>query len=241
MLRTIVCSATYRQASHVRGAGAKVDPTNRWLWRQNRVRVEGEIVRDLCLAASGTLSTKIGGPSVYPPQPAGVYAFTQRDSSWPTSKGEDRYRRGMYTFFMRSAPYPLLTTFDAPNFNQTCTRRDRSNTPLQSLTVANDAAMFEMAQALAAAVLAIDASDGDADRARLQQLFARCLSREPTDSEQRTLATFLQSQREHFAQHEDDAKQLAAGTTLSVPPAEAAAWIALARVIMNLDEFITRE
>ena len=140
--RLIVTSATYRQSSHARPDLENVDPLNGLLARQTRLRVDAELVRDLTLSVSGLLNPKIGGPSVYPPQPDGVYAFTQRQAAWPTSTGPDRYRRSLYTFFMRSAPYPMLTTFDAPNFNQTCTRRARSNTPLQSLTMANDQALF---------------------------------------------------------------------------------------------------
>ena len=116
---------------------AAADPLNKLLGRQNRLRVDAEIVRDLALCASGKLTGTIGGPSVYPPQPPGVYAFTQLKKNWTTSVGADRYRRTMYTFFYRSSPHPMLSTFDAPRFNVTCTRRSRSNTPLQSLMVAN--------------------------------------------------------------------------------------------------------
>jgi hypothetical protein len=244
LLRTIVTSNTYRQASHVRGAGVKVDPTNRLLWRQNRLRVEGEIVRDLALAASGLLSNKLGGPSVFPPQPDGVYAFTQVARRWPTSQGEDRYRRGMYTAFYRSAPHPMLTTFDAPNFNQTCTRRDRSNTPLQSLTVANDEAMFETAQALAARALREAGGPAAKEQtpAVIERLFQLCLSRSPSAAEQQALAAFAKEQQEHFAQDHAKAAAIAPGglfPDLTAP--EAAAWVAAARVVLNLDEFITRE
>ncbi len=131
--RLILNSATYRQSSQLRPDLAEVDPLNKLLGRQSRLRVEAEIVRDLGLSVSGLLSDKIGGPSVHPPQPEDVFAFTQIRRPWPVSTGSDRYRRGMYTFFMRSAPYPMLTTFDTPVFNVACTFRQRSNTPLQSL------------------------------------------------------------------------------------------------------------
>ena len=111
LLRLIMTSATYRQSSNARGDLNSIDPRNLLLARQTRLRVEAEIVRDLALAASGMLSDKIGGPGVFPPQPPGVYAFTQRAKQWKTSQGEDRFRRGMYTFFYRSAPYPMLSTF----------------------------------------------------------------------------------------------------------------------------------
>lgn len=240
MLRLIVTSATYRQRSHARESCVNVDPQNRLLWRQNRVRVEGEIVRDLALSAGGLLSSKIGGPSVFPPQPKGVYAFTQRQKNWQTSTGEDRFRRGMYTFFYRSAPFPMLTTFDAPKFNQTCTRRVRSNTPLQSLTVANDEAMFETARALARRVLESDADGAPAKR--LRRLFRICMVRPPTGAEAQYLQQFFDGQRGHFADHLQAAKQVVpANLPASLEPAEAAAWVATARVLLNLDEFITRE
>ncbi len=190
--RLIVTSATYRQASHVRPDLEAADPLNKLLARQVRLRVDAETVRDLSLGVSGLLNPTIGGPSVYPPQPAGVYAFTQRQAAWPTSTGADRYRRSLYTFFMRSAPYPTLTTFDAPNFNQTCTRRARSNTPLQSLTMANDGAMFELAQAFGRRLLT---PRGESDSAQLQRGFRLALSRPAEPAELERLAAYLDQRR----------------------------------------------
>src|SRR5690606_36126200 len=135
MHRLIVTSATYRQSSNARPELAERDPRNLWRARQERVRLEAEIVRDAALSASGMLTEEIGGPSVHPPQPDGVFAFTQTKKKWDEDKGPDRYRRALYTMFYRSAPYPLFTTFDAPDFQNVCTRRGRSNTPLQALTV----------------------------------------------------------------------------------------------------------
>ena len=178
--RLIVTSATYRRSSHGRPDLQEMDPLNQSLARQTRLRVEAETVRDLALGASGLLVRHVGGPSVYPPQPDGVYAFTQRKAAWPTSQGADRYRRGMYTFFMRSAPHPLFETFDAPKFNTTCTRRVRSNTPLQAMAIANDAAMIEMARALARRALT-ESEGSDADRVR--HLFRLCLTRPPQRAE----------------------------------------------------------
>ena len=240
LLRLITTSATYRQRSHVRGPGVKLDPANVLLWRQSRFRVEAEIVRDLALSASGLLSDKIGGPSVYPPQPKGVYAFTQREKAWPTSSGEDRYRRGMYTFFYRSAPYPMLTTFDAPKFNQTCTRRDRSNTPLQSLTVANDPVLIEAAQSLARNSLA-EGKQATA-RARIDSLFRICMVRPPTKREADLLLRFFEQQRSHFRSQPEAAETIApANLPGGIFQDEAAAYVAVGRVLLNLDEFITRE
>ncbi|MFT7639685.1 MAG: hypothetical protein ACI9G1_001422 [Pirellulaceae bacterium] len=226
LIREIVTSATYRQSSELRTDLEASDPTNYWLGRQNRIRVEAEIVRDIALGASGELSHKIGGKSVFPPQPAGVYAFTQRAKTWTTSTGEDRYRRGMYTFFYRSAPHPMLTTFDVPKFNTTCTRRDRSDTPLQSLTVANSESMFELAGKLAEVTRSDETSQSD--ESRLHNMFRRCFSRAPSPAEVNVLNKYLNKVRS-LKSHKDEAAN------------EKFAWTATARVVMNLDEFITRE
>ena len=238
MHKTIVMSATYRQASKNRSELAQVDAFNRLLARQSRLRVEAEIIRDVSLDASGLLSRKLGGPSVRPVQPPGVFAFTQNNHAWTVSTGEDRYRRGMYTFFFRSAPYPMLTTFDVPNLTQTCTARIRSNTPLQSLTLANDEAMFEMAQALALRVL----GEAKTDKDRIERLFRLCLTRQPDAYEAGRLQSFLKLQRERFTKDTSAAKQVASTQKpKEISDSEAAAWTTTARAVMNLDEFITRE
>ncbi len=238
MHKLIVTSATYRQASHHRDDLAEIDPFNKLLARQSRLRVEAEIIRDLSLAAGGLLSSKIGGPSVRPPQPPGVYEFTQNRQGWTVATGEDRYRRGIYTFFFRSAPYPMLSTFDVPSLTQTCTARIRSNTPLQSLTLANDEAMFEMAQGLASRVLATKATDAD----RMARLFRLCLTRQPDAFEVKRMHTFLIRQRDRFTKDTTAAKQVAPQKRpKEISDTEAAAWTAVARAVMNLDEFITRE
>lgn len=227
ILRLIVNSATYRQSSNAREDLQQADPLNRLLGRQNRLRVDAEIVRDLALSASGKLVSTIGGPSVYPPQPAGVYAFTQKKKNWPTSQGPDRFRRTMYTFFYRSSPHPMLTAFDTPRFNVTCTRRGRSNTPLQSLMVANDPGLFELSEALAVRVL----SEENSEEMQLKRIFRLTLCRHPSSQEFDFLKGFLEDQKEKFS-----------GGKL-VPEAKALqhAWVSVARVLMNLDEFITRE
>lgn len=240
LVRQIVGSQTYRQRSQAHAAGVGADPRNRLYWRQNRNRVEAEIVRDVALSASGLLTRAIGGPSVYPPQPDGVYAFTQRAKNWPTSTGANRYRRGMYTFLYRSAPHPMLSTFDAPAFNQACTRRDRSNTPLQSLTVANDESITEMTQALAREILAESSLKSTTDR--LTWLFRRCLVRPPNTNEIEYLTQFFAEQRDHFTAHPAAARDVASAEMPNdVDAAERATWVATARVLLNLDEFITRE
>ncbi|MFN0053724.1 MAG: PSD1 and planctomycete cytochrome C domain-containing protein [Planctomycetales bacterium] len=235
----IVTSATYRQASRFRTELAEIDPANKLYARQSRLRIDAEVIRDAALTTSGLLNRTIGGPSVNPPQPDGVYDFTQDKKPWATATGPDRYRRGMYTYLWRSAPYPAMTVFDFPDANVTCTRRNRSNTPLQSLTLANDQQFVELAQGLALRVLK-DAPTGDGPR--LKYAFQTCLSRAPSDAESQRLDKLLKQQRAEFAAHPQDAEQL---TPPLIPVAanvqEFAAWTAVARVLLNLDEFITRE
>jgi hypothetical protein len=234
--RLILNSATYRQSSRYRTELAAVDPVNKLLGRQARLRVDAEIVRDLSLAVSGLLHDKIGGPSVHPPQPADVYAFTQVARPWPTSTGPDRYRRGMYTFFVRSAPYPMLTTFDSPVFNTTCTFRQRSNTPLQALTMANDEGMVEVSRALGKRIYEHADNDGD----RLEFAFQLCFSRSPESYELERLTRYTLQQRQAYMEAPEQARQLV-GDTAVEPVTEAATWSSIARVLLNLDEFITRE
>jgi mono/diheme cytochrome c family protein len=249
MHRLIVTSATYRQSSRLRPELAEVDPYNRLLGRQARLRLEAEAVRDAALAVSGLLSREIGGPGVYPPQPQGIYRFTQNVKFWKESEGADRYRRGMYTFFWRSSPHPALSAFDAPDATVACTRRVRSNTPLQALMLANDRAFFEAAQALAARVLgerpcfaAPQAGAACAcDAERLRHAFRLCLSREPDERESRRLREFLESQRRRYRARPEEAETAAPALPAAADLAEAAAWTATARVLINLDEFITRE
>lgn len=238
--KLIVMSATYRQSSNHRPELANIDPRNRLLARQNRLRLDAEVVRDNALAVSGLLNPKIGGPSVFPPQPSGVYAFTQLDKVWKSDAGADRYRRGMYTYFWRSAPHPGLIAFDAPEGNTTCTRRNRSNTPLQALTLLNDEAYLEFAQGLA--MRGLNECKGD-DRARLEFLFRLCLARKPSAREIERLEKFLTRQTE--AMKKATVAEVAKIAPAKVPQGHdsrvVAAWALTARALMNLDEFITRE
>ena len=139
-------SATYRQDSTARKDLTAKDPRNLLLGRQNRLRLEAEVIRDVALVASGLFSPEIGGPGVYPYQPKEVFALTQSQRNWVTSKGDDRFRRGMYTYIWRQSQHPLLTTFDGTDAQTTCTKRNRSNTPLQALHLANDPAFIELAE-----------------------------------------------------------------------------------------------
>jgi hypothetical protein len=235
--RLITTSATYRQSSRLRSDLAKIDPENRKLARQARLRLDAELVRDAALTASGLLTPEVGGPSVFPPQPDGVMNLGQIRRTWKADTGAERYRRGLYTYFWRATPHPLLTVFDAPDATQTCTRRVRSNTPLQALTLLNDAAFYEFAQALAARVLAEPLSDDDA---RITLAFRICLARSPAEPEAQRLAELLDHQRADFQDHPKDARQIAPNASAN-DLTERAAWTTLARVLLNLDEFITRE
>ena len=218
MHRLIVTSATYRQASLAWPDAANVDPENHLLSHQNRFRVDAEIVRDSALVASGLLAEKVGGPSVHPPIPAGANNVTQVKREWITSKGPDRYRRALYTFFQRSAAYPGLLVFDAPDATVTCTRRVRSNTPLQALISLNDEASIEFSEALAARLLK-EAPADDAQRIRYGWLLT--MTREPRADETERLMRLVRARR--------DSKE-----------DEPAVWTAVSRVLLNVDEFLTR-
>ncbi len=241
MHRLIATSATYRQSSKARPDLAERDPRNLLLARQERVRVEAETVRDAALSASGLLDQTIGGPSVFPPQAEGVYAFTQNSKKWIAETGPNRFRRGMYTTFFRSAPYPLFGTFDAPDFQTVCTRRGRSNTPLQALTVANDPAFLEIAQGLAARVLR-EVPDDDVE-GRIRRAFALSLCREPSAKELAILRAFHAEQLASLGGDALAAKALLtpALANSGAAPASAAAMVCVARAILNTDSFITRE
>ncbi|NUM99536.1 MAG: DUF1549 domain-containing protein [Bryobacteraceae bacterium] len=238
--RAIVTSATYRQASANRPELAQRDPENSLVARQNRLRLEAEIIRDAALAASGLLSRKIGGPSAYPPLPEGAMGVTQVNREWPVSKGEDRYRRGMYTFFWRSAPHPALMAFDAPDATAACTRRNRSNTPLQSLTTLNNEAFFEAARHLGRRIVKESTAE---DTARVEHAFRLALARPPSPGERDRLIAFVQTEQRYFEANETEAADLAADPGMGRPRdlAPIAAWISASRALLNLDEFLTRE
>jgi len=238
--KLIVSSATYRQSSDCSAESLARDPGNYLLSRQSRFRVEAEIVRDQALAASGLLNENLGGPSVHPPQPEGIYAFTQNAKSWPTETGPNRYRRTMYTMFYRSAPYPLLTTFDAPDFCTTCTTRVRSNTPLQSLTTANDGLFLEIAQGLAESVLAIDNPASKEERCRV--IFQRLLTRHPNAQEISVLLAFLDRELLRFEASPHEAKEYTSNRPIrdGISTSDLAAFTSVVRVLMNTDEFVNR-
>jgi hypothetical protein len=237
--RLIVTSATYRQDSRHRPELAAADPDNHWLGRQQRLRLEAEIIRDSALTASGLLNPKIGGPSVFPPQPEGASKLGQIQREWVASEGPERYRRGMYTYFWRSSPHPGLMVFDAPDSTTSCTRRNRSNTPLQALTLLNDQGYYEFALGLAQRILREPASS---EPERLTLAFQLCLGRTPQPEESSRIHTLLSQQTESFRHDLTDALQVTganipAGTDI----AQLAAWTAASRALLNLDEFVTRE
>lgn len=248
--RLIVTSATYRQSSKVSPDLATRDPYNRLLARGPRLRVEAEVVRDVALAASGLLDGRLGGPSVFPPLPEFMLLppVSYGPKTWPTSSGADRYRRALYTFRYRSLPYPVLQTFDGPNGDFSCVRRVRSNTPLQALVGLNEPVAVECAQALARRTLGeAKSSDG----ARLEYAFRLCVARSPSAEELAELARFYVAQKERIAAGWIDARQISglAGEEALTPdkipggatPTELAAWTAVSRVLLNLDETITKE
>jgi len=245
--RLIVGSATYRQSSKMTPRLLARDPNNRLLARGPRFRVEGEIVRDIALAASGLLNPKIGGPSVFPPSPEFLYMppASYGPKVWPEDKGPNRYRRAIYTFRFRSVPYPMLQTFDAPNGDASCVRRSRSNTPLQALMTLNEPMFLEAARALAKKTLK---EGGATDTQRLTLAFRRVLSRRPTPAESSELLRLLNRQRRRFAAGELNPWNLATATpdkpfvlAKGVRMEDMAAWVAVSRVLLNLDETITKE
>lgn len=241
--RLIVSSAVYRQSSKVTPHLLEADPTNRWLARAPRLRVEAEIIRDIALSASGLLSPKIGGPSVYPPIPDGVLNLGYgAPMPWPVATGEDRYRRGMYTFWKRSVPYPGLLVFDQPNGDFSCTRRIRSNTPLQALTTLNDQVFVEAAQALA---LRVWKEGGATDRERMIYAFRLCTGRRPDQFELTRLLGLLADQQSYFSGRTAAAVYVSSPDPNRLPEDvdlhKVAPWTMVARVLLNLDETITKE
>jgi hypothetical protein len=314
LIRLIVTSATYRQSSHVRLELRDRDPKNTLLARQNRFRLSAEVIRDASLAVSGLLNPEVGGPSIRPPLPADVAALGYANSvRWQESAGKDKYRRGMYVFFQRTVPYPMLITFDAPDGVVTCTRRERSNTPLQSLTLLNDPVFYECAQAMAEHVagpnppqpplqkggralpprllkgrralsphllkrgiapsprllkggralsppLINGGGGGGVANARglpeqaglldltegIDLLFRTCLARDPNSRERNRLIQ-LWHELEALCRSDPAAASRIAGAPqpqtrpAGDAPTESAPWVLVARTIMNLDEFVTRE
>ncbi|HRA89773.1 MAG TPA: DUF1553 domain-containing protein, partial [Planctomycetaceae bacterium] len=241
ILRLIVTSATYRQSAKVTPEAAAADPDNRWLARGPRVRLSAEMVRDQALQVAGLLSHKMFGPPVKPPQPnLGLSAAFGSSTDWQTSMGEDRYRRGIYTTWRRSNPYPSMATFDAPN-REVCTlRRNQTNTPLQALVTMNDPVYIEAAQALARLMLSHEGT-------RPKQIafgFKKCLLREPSKAELSVLTQLFEDTHQEFASQPDNAAKLATDPLGTLPEGmdtiNAAAMTVVCNVLLNVDEMFLK-
>jgi hypothetical protein len=243
-IRQIVTSETYRRSSVATPEALAKDPGNRLLGRGPRFRPDAEVVRDLVLAVSGLLTKTVGGPSVYPPVPQNVLDFNYTTIKWPEATGRDRYRRSLYTFRRRSMPDPALGNFDAPNGDISCARRLRSNTPLAALTGLNEPIFVEAARGLALRTLQEGGAD---DGARVERAFYLCTARLPTAGETQELLVFLAAQRKRIADGWLDPRAIASGNIDTLPdlpagttPQDAAAWTLVSRVLLNLDETITK-
>jgi len=241
----IVTSATYRQSSAAPPALLDHDPFNRLLARGPRFRLEAETIRDQALAASGLLSRKIGGPSVFPPQPDGIWDIPYSDDKWLVNEGENRYRRGLYVFIRRTAAYPSFMTFDATSREYCTVRRVRTNTPLQALTTLNDEAYFEAARALAARMIRerpSDVAQGLSPANLAAYGFRLCVTRTPKPEEVNRIVASYTSQVERFRKEPQAAAKVIAGYAIDgVDAADQAAWTLVANALLNLDETLTKE
>jgi hypothetical protein len=241
LCRTIVTSATYRQASARSAALRARDPENRLLAAGPSFRLEAEMIRDQALAVSGLLDRTLGGPPVFPPQPEGVWQMVYSADRWMTAEDAGRHRRALYTFWRRTSPYPSMITFDAPSREFCVPRRLRTNTPLQALVTLNDPVYVEAAQALARRIVA---EGGPDPRARAARGLRLCLGRRPSETEIATLVALHASELAHYRAHPAEAERLAADPLGPVPDgadvAELAAWTVVGNVLLNLDEFLTK-
>jgi hypothetical protein len=228
--RLIVTSATYRQSSQASPEQLERDPENRYLARGPRFRLSGELIRDHMLAASGQLSHKMEGPGVYPPQPLSVTAHAFGNTAWRASTGADRYRRSIYTFIKRTAPFASFMTFDGTSGENCIARRDRSNTPLQALSLLNDEMFLELARHAAA-------STPEEPAQAITTLFYQFLSRSPSEEEHATLMAYYHQQLNRLHEGKIKAEDLLRSQE---PSHDMAARALVARLIMNLDEAITK-
>jgi mono/diheme cytochrome c family protein len=243
LVRVLVTSATYRQSSRETPELVQKDPANRLYGRAPRFRMEAEMVRDQALALSGLLSQKMKGPSVFPPQPDGLWraAFNGSDRTWATSAGPEAHRRGLYTFWRRTIPYPSMTTFDAPSREVCSVRRVRTNTPLQAFVTLNDPVYVEAAQALSRRIIL---EGGLSPRERCRFALRLCLARPPKPEQVAELEALLLDERRHYQADLPAARALAAGKDGKVPTgldaADLAAWTVVANVLLNLDGVLTK-
>jgi hypothetical protein len=240
-LKLLVTSDTYRQNSHVTNEMAAMDPNNRLLARGPRLRLSAEMVRDQALAVAGLLSSKMYGPPVKPPQPnMGLKAAFGSGIDWKTSKGEDRYRRGIYTTWRRSNPYPSMATFDAPNREVCTVRRDRTNTPLQALVTLNDPVYVEAAQSLARTMQ----SQGNSPAEQLKKGFEICLSRTPNNQELDRLVALYEEVRIDYSKDLELAHKMATDPIGPAPKnsnlCDLAALTVAGNIMLNLDEMMMK-
>jgi hypothetical protein len=242
LLRMLVTSATYRQSSRVSDDLAAIDPDNRLLARGPRFRLSAETIRDQALCVSGLLSRKMYGPPVKPRQPAlGLRAAFGGGTDWETSGGEDRYRRGVYTTWRRSNPYPSMSTFDAPNREVCTVRRVRTNTPLQALVTLNDPVYIEAAQALARRLVR---EGGTTNADRICRAFQLVLARPPESAESQRLEALFNAARQRFEVDSQSALELATNPLGPLPEGmnstDLAAWTVVCNVLLNLDEALMK-
>lgn len=242
VIRLIVSSDAYRRSSIATKQLTEADPFNKWLARQSRFRLDAEFIRDSALAVSGLLVDKVGGKSVKPYQPEGYWAhlnFPKR--AWQPDKGEDQYRRGLYTYWCRTFLHPAMRSFDAPSREECAVDRPRSNNSLQALVLLNDPSFVEAARALAVRTLS---EGGSTAESRIEFMFRICLSRAPREEEVSVLKDVLKEQRKQFSESPGKLKQFLSIGQAPVPErvdaVELATWASVARVILNLDEVITR-
>ena len=243
MQRLIVESATYRQSSKVTPEEFTQDQYDRLLERGPRFRVDAEVIHDIALSAAGVLGDKIGGPSVYPPIPDGVLGLAYgAPMAWPVSKGDNEFRRAIYTFWKRSVTYPSLSVFDAPNADVVCVRRVMSDTPLQALTTLNDTVFYDAAQRLA---LRVCKEGGKTEEARATYAFRLCTGRKPDDFELKQLLAVVDEKEKYFDDRTTAAIEVASpdpkNPTPDVNLHRVAAWTLASRVLLNMDETITKE
>jgi hypothetical protein len=237
--KLLVMSNAYQQDSAVPPVLQEKDPYNRLLARGPRFRMEAEMIRDITLAGSGLLSKQIGGPSVFPYQPDGIWDVPYSSAKWEESTGEDRYRRGLYTFLRRSSPYPSMVTFDAPSREFCTIRRTRTNTPLQALNALNDPAFFEAARALAQRVLAEGGNDA---ASRAAYAFRLLTARHAPASQLDQMLGWLEQERVRLRKEPEAAKQIVGDAAKpGQDPVEAAAFTLLANVLLNMDETVTKQ
>ncbi|MGD9855311.1 MAG: DUF1553 domain-containing protein [Planctomycetaceae bacterium] len=239
--KLIVMSATYRQDSRTSPEQRRRDPDNRLLARGPRFRLPAESIRDNALSIAGVLSDRMGGPPVYPPQPENIWRHIGRNApKYETDTDEDRYRRGLYVVWRRSAAYPSFVNFDAPDRASCCVKRSRTNTPLQALTLLNDPAYFEMAGELARRMES--ALPGATDRDRVEYGFRCTIARQPTSEEVEILVHLLEAELVRLAEDSSIAAALTGEKSARDPDsARAAAWVVVANALLNLDETITKE